>query len=156
MGGSGLRTGRNLAGKKGGGDREDKLLKAFTPEGGDAPLTTKQLERKAKQLAYRRKLAETIESLEESIKTHLHGRGKIEAETESFAIRLEENRPKTAETHLREKSLDFAILRGPPDEGGPLSPFSFLSKLKSSFRSAQSGFSSPFFESLIDEPCQNV
>jgi hypothetical protein len=55
-------------------------------------LTPKQLDRKAKQLFYRRRLAETLESLEESIKAHMEVEDKAVLVTKNFIIRLEENR----------------------------------------------------------------
>lgn len=54
-------------------------------------MTAKQLEKKAKQLLYRRKLAETIEGLEEGIKAHLLVNDVREATTRSFHIRISGN-----------------------------------------------------------------
>jgi hypothetical protein len=52
-------------------------------------VTLKQLERKARQLLYRRRLAETVESLEEGIKAYLKVEDKDRVRTKSFVIRLD-------------------------------------------------------------------
>ncbi len=46
------------------------------------------MERKAKQLLYRKKLAQTIESLQEGIKAHMEVEEKERVRTKSFDIRL--------------------------------------------------------------------
>lgn len=55
-------------------------------------MTPRQLERKAKQLLYRQKLADTIESLEDSIKTYMQVEEKEKVLTRSFAISLADGR----------------------------------------------------------------
>ena len=52
-------------------------------------VTPKQLEKKAKQLLHRRKLADTVEALEESIKTHLQVENKAEVLTKNFIIKVD-------------------------------------------------------------------
>lgn len=52
-------------------------------------LTPKQLDRKAKQVFYRRRLAETLEALEESIKAHMEAEEKSEIVTRSFIIHFD-------------------------------------------------------------------
>ena len=49
-------------------------------------MTPKQLDRKAKQLFYRRRLAETLETLEESIKAHMEVEDKAVLVTKNFII----------------------------------------------------------------------
>lgn len=51
-------------------------------------MTKKQLEKKARQLLYRKRLAEGIEGLEEGIRAHLHVNEIREAITRSFLIRI--------------------------------------------------------------------
>jgi hypothetical protein len=51
-------------------------------------MTSKQLERKANQLYSRKKLVETVESLEEAIKAFMLIEGKTEIHTEKFIISL--------------------------------------------------------------------
>ncbi len=51
-------------------------------------MTKKQLEKKARQLLYRKRLAEGIEGIEEGIKAHLHVNEIKEAITKSFFIRI--------------------------------------------------------------------
>jgi len=52
-------------------------------------VTLRQLEKKAKQLLHRRKLAETVEVLEESIKTYLQVENKAEVLTKNFIIKID-------------------------------------------------------------------
>lgn len=52
-------------------------------------MTPLQLEKKAKQLFYRRRLADTVESLETSIKAYMQVEEKEELKTKSFVIRLD-------------------------------------------------------------------
>ena len=52
-------------------------------------MTVKQLESKARQLLYRRRLADTIESLEEGIKAYMKIEGTNNVRTKSFSIRFE-------------------------------------------------------------------
>lgn len=52
-------------------------------------VTPKQLEKKAKQLLHQRKLADTVEALEESIKTHLQVENKAEVVTKNFIIKVD-------------------------------------------------------------------
>jgi hypothetical protein len=51
-------------------------------------MTSKQLERKVKQLYSRKKLVETVGGLEEAIKTSMLIEGKTEIHTEKFTITL--------------------------------------------------------------------
>jgi hypothetical protein len=55
-------------------------------------MTSKQLERKAKQLYSRRRLIHTIEELEEAIKAFITVEGRSEIHTEKFTISLVEGR----------------------------------------------------------------
>ena len=55
-------------------------------------MTSKQLERKVKQLYSRRKLVETVGSLEEAIKAFMLIEAKTEIHTEKFIISLLEGR----------------------------------------------------------------
>ena len=54
-------------------------------------MTPGQLERKARQLLYRRRLADTVESLEDSIKVFMEAKKKNKVVTKSFIVRLTEN-----------------------------------------------------------------
>ena len=51
-------------------------------------MTLKQLERKAKQLIYRRRLAQAIDSLQEGIKTYMQVEHKEQVRTKTFDIHL--------------------------------------------------------------------
>jgi hypothetical protein len=51
-------------------------------------MTPKQLERKVKQLYSRKRLVETVEDLEETIKAFMLLEGKTEIHTEKFTITL--------------------------------------------------------------------
>ena len=51
-------------------------------------MTPKQLERKAKQLYFRKRLIETVVELEENIKILMVAQSKQEIETSQFIIRL--------------------------------------------------------------------
>ena len=55
-------------------------------------MTSKQLERKVGQLYSRKKLVETVEGLEEAIKTSMLIEGKTEIHTEKFIISLVDGR----------------------------------------------------------------
>jgi hypothetical protein len=73
-------------------------------------MTPKQLGIKARQLYSRKRLIETVESLEEAIKTFMTLEGKSEIHTGNFAIRLVDGtldvsvRPST---HLNQLTLKF-------------------------------------------------
>ena len=53
-------------------------------------MTPKQLERKVKQLHSRKRLVQTLEELEEAIKTFMTLEGKSEVQTPNFTLRLVE------------------------------------------------------------------
>ena len=53
-------------------------------------MTSKQLERKVKQLHSRKRLVQTLEELEEAIKTFMTLEGKLEVQTANFTLRLVE------------------------------------------------------------------
>jgi hypothetical protein len=55
-------------------------------------MTSKQLERKVSQLYTRKKLVQTVEGLEEAIKTFMLIEGKAEIHTEKFTITLVDGR----------------------------------------------------------------
>jgi hypothetical protein len=55
-------------------------------------MTSKQLERKVSQLYSRKKLAETVEGLEEAIKAFMLMEGKTAIHTEKFIISLVDGR----------------------------------------------------------------
>ena len=55
-------------------------------------MTSKQLERKVNQLYTRKKLVETVESLEEAVKAFMLTHGKTEIHTEKFIISLVDER----------------------------------------------------------------
>jgi hypothetical protein len=55
-------------------------------------MTSKQLERKVGQLYSRKKLVETLESMEDAIKAFMLIEGKTEIHTEKFIISLVEGR----------------------------------------------------------------
>ena len=63
-------------------------------------MTSKQLERKVRQLYSRKRLVETVEELEEAIKSFMALEGKTEIHTEKFIIRLVDG----TTGHLRETS----------------------------------------------------
>jgi hypothetical protein len=51
-------------------------------------MTLRQLEKKAKQLLYRKRLAGTIGSIEDRIRAHMQVEEKKRVKTRSFVIRL--------------------------------------------------------------------
>ena len=51
-------------------------------------MTPKQLTQLARQWAYRKKLAETVESLEDGIKTYMQANGRREVTAGLYQIRL--------------------------------------------------------------------
>ncbi len=53
-------------------------------------MTPRQLERKVKQLHSRKRFLQTLEELEEAIKTFMTLEGKLEVQTPSFTLRLVE------------------------------------------------------------------
>ncbi len=55
-------------------------------------MTSKQLERKVNQLYSRKKLVETVEDIEETIKAFMLLEGKTEIHTEKFIISLADGR----------------------------------------------------------------
>jgi len=55
-------------------------------------MTSKQLERKVNQLYSRKRLIDTVESLEEAIMTFMVAHGKTEIHTEKFTISLVDGR----------------------------------------------------------------
>lgn len=76
-------------------------------------MTLTQLEKKAKQLLYRKRLANTVESLEEGIKTYMQIEQKEKVRTKSFDICLRGDEliisvvpnvdPRQLRLHFREK-----------------------------------------------------
>ena len=73
-------------------------------------MTPKQLERKVKQLHSRKRLVQTLEELEEAIKTFMTLEGKLEIQTENFTLRLVEGALDIAlrsQTCLNQLTLDF-------------------------------------------------
>jgi hypothetical protein len=55
-------------------------------------MTSKQLERKIKQLYFRKRLLDTVEELEEAIKTFMTVEEKSQSHTEKFIISLVDGR----------------------------------------------------------------
>jgi len=53
-------------------------------------MTPKQLEKKARQLTFRRRLINTVEALEEAIKAFMIVQGRSEIQSGTFIIRLKE------------------------------------------------------------------
>ncbi len=53
-------------------------------------MTPKQLEKKVRQLSFRRRLIDTVEALEEAIKTFMTIKGRSEIQSGTFIIRLKE------------------------------------------------------------------
>jgi len=53
-------------------------------------MTPKQLEKKVRQLSFRRKLIDTVEGLEEAIKAFMTVQGRNEIRSGTFTIRLKE------------------------------------------------------------------
>jgi hypothetical protein len=51
-------------------------------------MTPKQIEKKAGQLYFRKRLIQTVEGLEEGIRTFMALEGKVEFHTSKFTIRL--------------------------------------------------------------------
>ncbi len=73
-------------------------------------MTSKQLERKVKQLHSRKRLVQTLEELEEAIKTFMILEGKLEIQTENFTLRLVEGALDIAlspQICLNQLTLDF-------------------------------------------------
>jgi hypothetical protein len=53
-------------------------------------MTPKQLEKKVRQLTFRRRLLDTVEALEEAIKAFMTVQGRNEIQSGTFIIRLRE------------------------------------------------------------------
>jgi len=53
-------------------------------------MTSKQLEKKVRQLTFRRRLIHTVEALEEGIRTFMTVQGRSEIQAGTFIIRLRE------------------------------------------------------------------
>ena len=53
-------------------------------------MTPKQLEKKVRQLTFRRRLIDTVEALEEAIKAFMTVQGRNEIQSGTFVIRLRE------------------------------------------------------------------
>ena len=53
-------------------------------------MTPKQLEKKARQLTFRRRLIDTVEALEEAIKAFMTVQGRNEIQSGTFVIKLKE------------------------------------------------------------------
>ncbi len=53
-------------------------------------MTPKQLEKKVRQLTFRRRLIDTVEALEEAIKAFMTVQGRNEIHSGTFVIRLRE------------------------------------------------------------------
>ena len=53
-------------------------------------MTPKQLEKKVRQLTFRRRLIDTVEALEEAIKAFMTVQGRNEIQSGTFIIRLKE------------------------------------------------------------------
>ncbi len=53
-------------------------------------MTPKQLEKKVRQLSFRRRLIDTVEALEEAIKAFMTIKGRSEIQSGTFIIRLKE------------------------------------------------------------------
>jgi len=53
-------------------------------------MTPKQLEKKVRQLTFRRRLIDTVEALEESVKAFMAIKGRDEIQSGTFVIRLRE------------------------------------------------------------------
>jgi hypothetical protein len=73
-------------------------------------MTSKQLERKVKQLHSRKRLIQTVEELEEAIKTFMILEGKLEVQTANFTLRLVEGALEISvrpHMHLNQLTLNF-------------------------------------------------
>ena len=73
-------------------------------------MTSKQLERKVKQLYSRKRLLDTVEELEEAIKTFMTVEEKSQIHTEKFIISLVDGRldiSARAPTDLNQLTLNF-------------------------------------------------
>ena len=73
-------------------------------------MTSKQLERKVKQLHSRKRLVQTVEQLEEAIKTFMILKGKVEVQTANFTLRLVEGALEISVRpyiHLNQLTLNF-------------------------------------------------
>ena len=53
-------------------------------------MTSKQLQKKVRQLTFRRRLIDTVEALEEAIKAFMAVQGRNEIQSSTFIIRLKE------------------------------------------------------------------
>ena len=53
-------------------------------------MTPKQLEKKVRQLSFRRRLIDTVEALEEAIKAFMTVQGRNEIQSGTFILRLKE------------------------------------------------------------------
>ena len=54
------------------------------------PVTPKQLNKKVRQLTFRRRLIDTVEALEEAIKTFMTVNGRQQIQSGAFVVRLKE------------------------------------------------------------------
>ena len=84
-------------------------------------MTPKQLERKARQLHSRKRLAETLEELEQAIMTYMASEGKSEIHTESFVITLVEGTLEISirpPIHLNQLRLDLKVNTKFQTQGG--------------------------------------
>ena len=84
-------------------------------------MTPKQLERKARQLHSRKRLVETVEELEQTIKTYMAFEGKSEIHTESFIITLVDGTLKISirpPIHLNQLALDLKVNTKFQTQGG--------------------------------------
>ena len=84
-------------------------------------MTPKQLERKARQLHSRKRLIETIEELEEAIKTYMASEGKSEIHTENFIITLVDGTLEISirpPIHLNQLTLDLKVNTKLRTQGG--------------------------------------
>ena len=84
-------------------------------------MTPKQLERKARQLHSRKRLVETVEELEQAIKTYMAFEGKSEIHTENFIITLVEGTLEISirpPIHLNQLKLDLKLNTKLRTQGG--------------------------------------
>lgn len=81
-------------------------------------MTSRQLERKAKQLYSRKKLIHTVEGLEEAIKTFMTVEGRSEIHTGNLIIRLvDETLDISVRPSIHPKQLTFNFVKY-AQEGG--------------------------------------
>jgi hypothetical protein len=82
-------------------------------------MTSKQLERKVKQLYSRKRLLDTVEELEEAIKTFMTVEEKSQIHTEKFIIRLVDGRldiSMRTSTDANQLTLKFKQRPNPKDK----------------------------------------